>query len=261
MVRRQAHILEIAGPTPSTAILVVLMLVALTGCGVSLRMLAVDDVYRRVERVEAKAKALDVMTTAPEAEPGEPEVFPKTVDVEAINKLVKSILYECQEILGWARALVKDVGGVPPKKKLKLDTPEERDVQFEYAVKSGAKASARARKKGHWDNWVGKVIKWTVSAVWSLFPWWIRYPGLAVLTVWLGSPLYINYQRARAARAAAQGEAAVARMRRHVNDEQFAEAVDAGHNLDLARVHEKQKKREVKAAQKKAARKVREGER
>ena len=263
---RQAHILENAGSNPALVTIMVLMLV-LCGCGVSLQMHAVDKIGERLGRIATVAEWLEEETADPEIEATptprllpseEPEVEHdmETVDREKVSHAAKVILYELQEIYGWFKPLKKDVGEVPPKRKLKLDTTEERDTRFEYTVKAGAKASERARKKGRWNNWVGKVIKWTVSAVWNLLPWWLRYPLLAILTVWLGAPVYINYQRARAARAAAQGEAAVARMQKYVNDEQFAEAVDAEHNPDLARVHEKQRSVEANAARKKAVRKA-----
>ncbi len=234
------------------ALTVLLAALVLPGCAPSLRMQAVDSIGRRTLRIEDVAvelkKALKVQPST-DATPDTVAALPPAVIIKALDV----ILYEAQEITGYVKPLRKDVGEVPQKKQIELDTQKDRDTQFEYVVKAGAKASKRARWKKKWHGVLSlpqRIIEWTIKAIWNILPWWIRLPALGVFAAWLFTTLYVYYAKARAARAAVQAEATVARLQRHVDDKAFAAAVDPERNPDFARVHERQKRIAGKRARK-----------
>lgn len=232
---------------------------ALTGCAPTLRMHAVDSIARRMVRVldaaEILERVVDVEVTKATDVAEATKVTKATKATEPdyntarISAAAKIVLYETQEVIEWVKPLRKDVGVVPEKKRLELDSAPERDTRFEYIVRAGAKASRRARRKAVWDALLDiprRIITWTVTTVWNILPWWVKWPILLALAAWAGGTCYVYWAKMRAARAAAQGEAVLARLQKYVAKTEFAEAVDPIRNADLARVHEAQVKRTVK---------------
>lgn len=242
------------------SLLASVLVLALFGCAPSGKMHSVDSIGRRILKVEEVALALSGATGDSQSEEEDAgtavaQVSTPEIDKETLGKATKVILYECQEILSWVRPLRKDVGAVPEKKRLELDSVEERDTRFEYSVVAGAKASKRARKKQRWDGLLSiprKMLEWTIKTVWKVVPWWIKLPVFAVLAVWLYTTLYVYYAKTKTARAAVQGEAVIARLQKHVEEQIFVDAVDPGRNPDLARVHERQKRTAAKVARMKS---------
>ena len=205
--RRQAHNLEIACPIPAPATLVVLMLVALTGCGYIINLQA-DDADIRVRRLKEMQVEADAILTVllREIPPVEydgdgrlvPPPPPQIIDLEELDPMeldalvisvvnaVLRIAHNTEPAMEWAIASRLFYGAVEPESQIPINTDAEGKRNSQW----GDASSRRSHKLKWWRQTVAFVrdmkklwrrgkflLKWggaiaaVFFAVYSLWEW------------------------------------------------------------------------------------------